>query len=636
MKTFQSLENNGTLIISNQIDRPHQGTLVGDHDGKLYLGKGIVRPQLVNPINGVVEEEQCVADLAFDKSTADLSEVEFYPLNVVSDQKCRLNAQAIYFSAKDPAAFIEEDNKRFENLNAFDFMSKEATRKIKAGVPPALLIETAAVWKMYSQYEVRGIRSLVLASELVPQYDVRKINLGATEAEKLALAWDQANDDIPCFMLLVKTAENLAKQLGCSINDLYAKPFLIHRDPALPDGTSLTPMLFAGVLAWDNNCRINEGIILRPDNKYWKCMGGDFDGDYAVCIEPTETLRPNKAVARTDYVIAGKKYPTDNIIDHMVQDAEDSILQLLGPVILASTRLIERGLLDNETAAIAAGVAQGSVSAKKHPVDSEAVNTEANFIFNKVRDGSDNGNKPYISDYINTLNNTKELKNKVEAWEDLVKHLSTWEEDGTSIELALCKRIRLLDQLFKDIEFFRHMEKVSLPNFIQDNARVLCSEVAKDLIKELTKQYLSEIKSLNEEVYTEDENAAQEYREAMLDTVRILRTKFELAAVTGIIDDIKVPLLDAQYALVGYAPAKVAARNVPAEVFEALGKNTKRIIINVFGHDWENKAYSVEDITPIYSNKNEYDLFSRDIKEVNLAVISKAKNSTRVVLEVCQ
>lgn len=639
MKTFSIDYNDGTLIISNQIDKPRQGTLVGELDGKLYLGKGVVRPQLRNPNTGDVEEEQHVDKVAFDKDLADVSKVKFYPLNELRDQKCQLNSQTIYFAVKNPAAFIEQDNKRFESLSAFDFMSKDSTRKIKAGVPPTLLIETAAVWKMFSQFDVQGVRSLALASELVPQYDIRKVQPDAPEALRVATAMECIGDFYPCFMMLRKTAYNLAKQCGCTVDDLYGKPFLIHRDPALPDGTSLIPMLMAGILDWDNGCKVQEGIVLNPENKFWTTMGGDFDGDYIVCVNPTPTLQPRGVVARPNFRQNGKKYASNDIIQQMVQNSEESITSLLGPIILSAARLAERNLDSDELRAITAGVAQGSVEAKKHSVDAQSIMENATHIFEDVRQGNEDGAYPYFSDYINELKNTKDLDKKIEKWNRLKEALPMWEERGTALEKALCARFRLLDQLFNDIQFLRSQQRVTLPKFITDAARTLCSFEAQEAVKGLTDTYLAEVYRLSEDIYVETDEDEQEnkiYRDSILDGVRVMRTKFQLAAVTGLIGNIQLELKDAQYALAGFAPSKVAARFVPAEIFEELGKKTKRIIIPLTGLTWENKIYKVSDISPIPSCTKEWEAFSNGMSEVHVTIISNTKHSTRVVLEVKQ
>ena len=629
MKTFSSDFNDGTLLITKQVSAPLQGTLTYETEGKIVLGKGIVRPPIVTEY-GDKEDEQIVEDAAFKKSFVGARELQFYSLNALNDQKCSLGKQSIYFACKDPAAFVRKDNERFRSLSAFDFMSKNATRKIKAGVPPAMLIETAAVWNMYDKFEIQGVRTLAIASELVPSGTVSANEESARFEE--AFATLENDTYIPAFYLMVDTAVSLAKQIGCQPHEMKGKYFLIHRDPSLPDGTSLVPMMCIGFASWETGDK-HYGIVFHPKNPYWKAMGGDFDGDYAVCLKPTEQLLPRGALPRASYRLKGKKYDSDNILDRMIQDAEDSTTSLLGPAILGAMRLVERELDNDSIRSVCASVAQASVEAKKHVVDSETVNTEFQYIMREIRDGSMNGAYPYISDFTNEISNTKSFESKTELWQKLITLLPIW-TNGTALEKALCERLQLLDNLFQDIEFFRHQKRTTLPQALVQSAQQLASPAATEAMKELTKYYNSIARQLQEVEYT-GEDDRDSFLADIRDELKALGAKFNLATVTGLIGCTKTSILDAQYAMIGYGPGRLAARFVPAEVFEALGTVSKRIITQLIGTEWKNGEYTIEDIKPIPSCKSDVDHFLQNITSVKVTVIKNSPNSTRVLLENC-
>jgi hypothetical protein len=629
MKMFNSAVNDGTLFITTKTNRPLQGTLVNKKDGKFILGKGIVRPPLITEY-GEQEDEQLVEDAAFGKSFANTDTLDFYPLNDLSDQKCTLNKQAVYFACKNPHEFIKQDTQRFNSLSAFDFMSKDAARKIKTGVPPALLIETAAVWKMIDRFAVQGVRSLAIASELVPSGVLSAVS--PEDKMEQALRAIERDEYTPSFLLLSDTAKQLAKQLGCSISDLKGKYFLIHRDPSLPDGTSLVPMVMMGVASWANGS-VHEGIVFHPSNRYWQNMGGDFDGDYAVVLKPTPTLFPRGPLPRTNYRVKGKKYDSGNIIDMMIQDAEDSVASLLGPTILNAMRLVERGLDSDSMRSACASVAQASVEAKKHAVNSDVVSTEAQYIMTQVMEGSFQRTYPYIVDFTNEISNTKNFEGKAELWQKLVSYLPYWEQKGTLLEQALCERIATLHQLFSDVEFFRHQKRAKLPQTMVEHAKSQASAEAAEAIKELTVTYNKTARSMQEVEYT-DEEARDSHIADIRDELKGISAKFNLAITIGLIGNVKVSPLDAQFAMIGYGPARLAARFVPAEVFEVCGVKAKRLITQLIGTNWESKEYQVIDVSAIPSCASEVNAFLQGVQSVQVTVIRNSPNSTRVLLEV--
>lgn len=635
MQTFDSSNNDGTLVISMQVQEPMQGTLIASKDGKYYLAKGISRPPFKHPLSGEVEPEQHVEQAAFGKKLADVDEYKMYKIGEIGRRDFTMNMQTVLFASAYPAELIEHDNKRFETLTALDLLSKDAARKVKAGVSPSLLIEAMSPSDKFRKLDVKGIRSTVYASDMVHvNTDLPLWRQSGDKADKMERMFKIATNGktMSCFMLLPKSSVELAKQCNCSEADLIGRVFLIHRDPALPDATSLFPSIFLGTLEWANGCKNQYGIIMHPKDPYWKSAGGDFDGDDGAVIVPSPVLLPRGPISRPDYVTGKKEKSDATVRQQMIEACHDSVTGLLGPVILAATRLIERGEASDKVRAITAAVAQGSVSAKKHIVDVDAIMAEAMHIFELVRDGSSNGAVPYISDYTNALRQASGTEAKEKAWAALVKALPVWEETGTPIEKALCKRTRILDQLFQDTNFFRIQARPELPRSIVNGARALCIPEVRDAIQIIAEEYRGYAAMAGEEHEHEDDNVKESYIADIRDALRTCRAKFQLAAITGQIGNLKTTPREAQIALIAYAPARVAVKMASAELFEELGTSTRRIIINLVGHGWENGEIGISQLTPVPNCKADLDVLAKVSDKLYMQVISSARNSTRVCL----
>lgn len=130
----------------------------------------------------------------------------------------------------------------------------------------------------------------------------------------------------------------------------------------------------------------------------------------------------------------------------------------------------------------------------------------------------------------------------------------------------------------------------------------------------------------------EDQALREGLAAELRDELKIMREKFRLASITGEIEGIKADPKTVQVAMIAYGPAKIAARMVPSEVFAELGTNTRRVILNLVGHDWKNGEYMMSHINPIPGCLGAFQLFSANGGACQLEVISKAKNSTRVIL----
>lgn len=608
MRTYQSSENDGTIAITNQVLRPMQGTLVLGDQNNLTVAKGIIRPLLVDETSGESEEEMFCNEAGFNKTIS--GKGSFYKLGDVGKQRCRLAYQTVLFSTLDPAKIINEDSKRFETQTALDLLGEEARCKISVGVPPALLMDEMAPWESFRQFQAPGIRATVYGSDLVPFVP-----------------------DFSHFMLLPGSAKLLADQMGLDVCTLVGKSFLIHRDPALPDGTSLFPSIFYGVLKWTTSNKDHHGIILNPADPSWFAAGGDFDGDAANVYFSSDILVPRDAVERPDFLTAKRGYVSALIAEQIMEQANETVTQLLGPTILGAMRLLERDEASTYMRAVMAGVAQASVQAKKHTVDIDTVTALSQMISETVRRFGEQ--RPYISDYVNALNQASGTKDKVEAWKDLINAVDrgTWNK-GTNIEKALANRALTLNQLFKDTDYFLTAERASLPKPMVEAAQSKCSVEIREAMVSMAKQYrdvVFESGALDGDELLDDE-VRETYKASLLDTMRTMRGKFDLACTTGQIDGRAFDIHDAQIAMIAYGPARLSSRFVPASVFEEIGVNTKRMICQLGGHNWSDKVYDISYIKPIPACVRDFNLFSKDLKEVNVEVISKSPRSTRVLL----
>lgn len=611
MRTYESSENDGTIAITYQVSRPMQGTLIIGDASDVTVAKGIMRPPMLDEVTGDCEPEMFCKEAGFGKTIA--GQGQFYKLGDVGKQRCRLAYQTVLFSARDPADIIKEDSRRFETQTAMDLLGLEARRKISVGIPPALLMDEMAPWDAFRQLQAKGIRATVYGSELVPPPF-------------------KGNESY--FMLLPDAAELLAEQLEVEVDSLINQIFLIHRDPALPDGTSLFPSVFYGILKWANDEKDGHGIVLHPKDPYWNAAGGDFDGDAANVYFPAPSLVPRGAVDRPDFKVAKRNYVGTSVTEQILEQANESVTQLLGPTILGAMRLFERGEDSEYMRAILAGVAQASVQAKKHSVDSETVLLQSQMITDMVRRHGDY--RPYVSDFLNALNQAKGTEAKVAAWSTFVDAVNagTWEE-GTRLEAALADRARILDQLFKDTDYFLTSTQAALPKPMLEAARAKCSPESRIAMSNMARQYrevVAQSGAFEEDSELTDEEVRETYKADLIDKMRTMRGKFELACITGQIDGEKFTPREAQIALIANGPARLAARFVPAAIFEEIGVNTKRMICQLGGHRWSNRIYEVGYIKPIPACAHDFALFSKDLKECHVEVISKSPRSTRVLI----
>ena len=628
-------ENDGTIAITSYAAQPMQGTFIGeDNNGGLVVAKGIIRPPLLDNTTGEVEQNSTVKEAAFGKCMEDGSVGEFYPIREVGKEKCRMAYQTLLFGAKNPADLIDWDTAGILNTTALSLLSVESRKKVTAGVPVSLLIQDMAPWDMMRRFDVRGVRATVYGSSLVPRGDAEdELTQSITKLFESVGFEQELNWSQSWFKVLPATAESLAGQLSVMPDELMGRWFLIHRDPALPDGTSLFPARFGGVLNWATDCSNDHGIVLNPQDPQWQAAGGDFDGDSATIYVPSLWLLPRETVSRLDYKLNGRSYNSKEIGEQILESIADTTTQLLGPVILNAMRLAERELDVKELRILAASAAQASVQAKKHSVDSEATIVATSLITQAAREGTEDGTRPYISDFLNQMRNAQGAEAKVEVWQTLVEKANSglWDQ-GSSIERALVRRIEAVDALFKDIGYFQSLKQSTMPQTLRAAAIAVTPPAVADAVSALADMYQVEAAKIGTLVDVTEEDLHESYGAIIADNLRSLRARFFLAATTGKLPQLTASIHEVQCGLIGYGPAKLAAQYCSSETFMSLGQRSKRVIVSLLGHDWVNGMCDINSLRPIPNCTTDVQVFSTDLQFCQLEVIAKAKNSTRVCL----
>ncbi len=601
---FSEKENDGTVAIDPNVNRPIQGTFFAKESDVITVAKGIVRPPIVYCTKK--EAPARVKEAAFGREMP--SKGKFSPIGALGRENCTMNYQTVLFSIEKPADLIRTDNKRFEDISAFSVLSKDSYAKVEAGVPLALLTDSVSPWKLLGKFDVPGVRATVYASNLITPgwFGV----LPGTHKE---------------LMYLAKKHLGIKKE-----KDAFCMPFFMHRDPALPDGSSMHELRYLGACDFDTGT--NEtfyGIIINPLDPAWKCAGGDFDGDSASIFLPVEGLVNTHSrgfdVLRTN----GTVYQTEDIEEQIIEASCKETTELLGPIILSAIKLAERGMLDDQTRHRAATVAQAAVDAKKHPVNDDHALLLARGIFEPVNLYEQAAGHPYVASLINTLKNVKGEKEKTAAWKDLVKHVQILKKNHpTAVEQAMIERIEVLNTLFEDVGFLRAQIRAELPAFMRERAKAKTTDTARLIVQDLCNEYLNIARSASIAAEEFDDEFRDSYLDVTKEKLRAQRQKIRFACLLGW-DTTHAK--EIQYAMIGYGIARLAAIYVQSETFQELKGTCQELIINLIGHDWKNGQYKLSDLTPIPSCKPDLKVFS-DEDKINLKVVSKAKHSTRVHL----
>jgi hypothetical protein len=603
-----------------------QGTYVAETSTGLVCAKGIVRPPLVTS-DGRTEEEQHCDKAAFGKHLADGPSGKFYKVQKVGQRDCGFSYQTALFSLEHPEDLIDWDTARFLDLSALDLLSREARKKVECGVPISFLLTEMTPWNLITAFEVEGTRTTVYGSELVPRGD-EPTDSAITDAFAAAGISVHSDWETSWFMLLPDTMGKLCRQLNCTPTDLYKMEFLVHRDPALPDGTDLYPARYAGMLKWAGS-ENGHGIILHPQDPYWKQAGGDFDGDDATIYLRQPFMEPIGPIGRPNYRTKGRKYSSETVADQMVEAAADKTPGMLGSSILGLMRLIERGLGDEANRSLGAAVAQAAVDAKKHPVNHEAVAMANRMVAQQVRDGRE-VTPSYISDYLNEMGNASGAEAKLAVWGAMCALIDAgWWVNGAPVERALVRRINVLRTLFEEVNWYRELRSQQIPQTIKQAAVAkVNNNKLSDVVTRLTNEYAAESVVLGQ--FDKDDSDRQTHARRVSE----LRSKAKLLATTGWIEDVRVEPRLAQYALIAYGPQRLAAQFVPSEVFEELSGTAKTLFVSLGGVALESGIYDVADIRPIPNCERHWAQFAKNCGDkVKVVVLGTAARSTRVRIE---
>lgn len=602
--------NDGTIFVSDNISQPVQGTYYGTNaDGQAVLDKGIARPTLYCPYTHEREEVTYVSADAFGHSMEGSSGY-FSQLGELGPQRMRLGLQAVMFNFAHPDAIMQKDTDRIRGKSVSAFLDEEGLRKYKAGIPLALLLDPLAMWARVGQISVPGIRAVAYASDLVP----------ATP-----------EDGVPIFKLLPDSGLRLMKQVRrrreanvkC-VDDMVGMTFVIHRDPALPDASCMFRARFGGVLEWTNECKNKHGVVMNPACKKWKGAGGDFDGDTAGVIDfPDEEkfqLRPT--LARTSWKTGGTKYVSSGIAGQMLEAAGDEAVGLLGPLVIAAMCLLERDAADDSMLALVASAIQASVEAKKHAVDTQRVVNTYQQIGGYVRALSNDGAMPFLIRGFNEINNASGVAAKLEAWSNIKTTADNLADRSSlsSIEAALLDRVRALTEAFEATEFARQERRASMPSALRNAARAACDKEVGKRVEAMTKRYVEAVADREAGGLHVDDDPADPVEDPLAAKVRQLRDQFALACITGNVNGVAGSIEQAQIAVLGYGPIRIAAREVPAEIIERFAAPVEMVAISLIGK-WEDGVYSLKDLNPVPNCKSDLRLLDREISGQQVDVL---------------
>lgn len=601
-RTFNEKDNDGTVVITRDVDEAFPGTLrVSSPDGNLFY-KGMVRPPLVNP-EGDRRETPCIcadAQLGKKLDPAVVGNIEFYPVRTLPGEFASVNYQAVMFGHKDPASYIREDTKRnFEEKSVLDILTPEDRKKVEAGVPPAMLIGQYAPWSWVTKFvPEKAARATVYGSYLV---------------------------DNPTG---VKLLEKTWRRIGCPKPGTYVT---LHRDPAVPDGSSTASYRYEGLLHWESGVDV-DGIALHPLSDSWKAAGGDFDGDAAVIFRgqvgdwTVHHAREHDPL-KTDTKYQGVRYADGSVAwASTVMGTISGFANLLGSAVNLAMRLRELGPLDGEVASHAQCVIQGSVDAKKHPVDAR----RGNSMYADLKDTVDllAPEDGFLLDRLQVLRKAGGFDQKVEAWGMLVDYAK--EVTGKSVIVtAMCERIVAIDRLFGQTNWLRG-SRVGLPGDMRKTARaeVMRMESGRNqirLVTNLSNIYRGLIREANDTRLSEVER--QMRRDRAYEVRNSIRTAVHLGELHP-------------WALVGYSPHRMAAQLVSADDFAALNKSIRYVECGmVYGncHDFEADEYTEADPQAVLEHlvdqdKGRVGALLEHVASVSMKVLKRYDRSVRVAL----
>jgi hypothetical protein len=610
---FPDSHNDGTIMITSEATHPEPGTAQCNRKGKRLCYKGMVRPPLM--VDGVVERE-CVTDKAqFGLATPGGGEVmEFWPVRDLPHERASLNYQAVLFGLRDPAAFIEKDNARLDKMDIREVVTQEEWRKIQAGVPPALILRSYAPWRWLGQFRSRRqARATVFGSHLVPVGQVRL--LPGTFAK---------------FSSYKEVLDEGGKPTGERVL-VWEPEIVLHRDPALPNASSMCSYRLAGVAYWagvDSDNPDAEGIVLNPLDPHWKQAGGDFDGDAAVAfvlpddqlkpVVPTENLRTNRANA----MVKLRGVPQ---VEATILAMVSGFTSKLGTAVMSATRLAERNwangdvTLTPEIAKIASQVVQAAVDGKKHAVDATRGYQLLQTL--KITEAEHRPDGGYLLDWIHGVRVASGDAEKEVAWRTLVEEVGRRGENLSPVERAMIARIKILDRIYRSVGWLRGSSTV-MPENIRNAAVAL--EYSLDegdmaeriqIVEELARRYRDAARHLRD--------PDSDVRLAAQEGLRLVKIQVRLAILEGRISEAT---------LLAYGPHRMAAELVSASTFEELGATARYLKTVLFGDNWQDGEVDVRVLTPIPSMQAEFDSLAPKEGLVKIRILTRGARTTRVEL----
>lgn len=614
LPTFDEKDNDGTIAITTDVNKPMQGTFYSTGSSGVVMAKGIIRPPLYKVPHTrqeagrrIIVEEQCrVGTGSFKRDLQ--PEGVFYALSHNPAENCKMNYQTAVFSLKDPATLIRSDTAEMD-LSALASLSALARQKVAAGIPAALLMGDFSPWSVIGSFSRKGVRAKVYGSYKVPK---------------------------GYFGLLPRSMEEMANLFGPE--NLLDQPFLIHRDPALPDGTCTYEARCVGEFDFYGSSRKERGVVINPHDPLWKAAGGDFDGDSAAVFAGSQDDLISR-VDRWPLRLDGHKFSDMDVVDRFKAQLEEPTANLLGPLVLAAVRLMERGILGEQMRAAAATAIQSAVEAKKHPVDHNQVMGIAQELFTEVRETRLIDGLEFITTLLNLLKNASGDAAKLEAWERLVEGARDILQFGypeSNAEVALSERVLAVDQMFRDIGFLRAAVRPELPPLLRNRARQLRTDEAFVFIDDISKLYRSLLQERDELRNLGDQGAGYATQDEF--ETRLKRLRAELSNVREQyryylkLGTEECTAEDLQIAMLAYGPPKLAAQFVSLEVIQSLAASSKEVFVNLIDHNWKDGFYKLGDLRPVPNCVADLKLFGPPDLEVELRVVSTARRSTRVHL----
>lgn len=583
-------ENDGTILISSQFSEPLPGTLlVGD----TFL-KGVCRPPL--RIEKNIESEGHCTDAQFGQTVPDNPTGTFYPVRHLPREQAALNLQAVLFGAEHPENVIRDDNVRLENLNIKDMLTNEQRRKVKAGVPVSLLIGELNPWKWATQLKCAGTRATVFGSALV---------------------------DLNTIWLLPESYRELRLANGGKTPEFV----VVHRDPALPNASSMVTYRLAGCAKWTSSSR-GRGIVLNPKEPNWKLAGGDFDGDSALVFAQPYFPLADRVPVTKDLKRNTKRPVTETTLVTEIMANFDGFASQLGPTIAAAQRLAEIDRLTPELRNTTSIVAQGAVSAQKHVMDTAS----GYAMYKEIKDQVPKDT--YLLDLLRNIGNAPEIataKNpsKADLWKNLVELALEVDTDTLSrIQKPLIERILILNELYESVDWLRESRsKTPLP----------------DRLRNAAKQALLDVEGIDAAEHTAwVQGWTADYRHVMRaihDTPEEDEDDVDLDEQRELLKTLRNELLQAllnkdvhPYALLAYGPHRIAAELVDADYFEALSQTPSQIELPIVG-EIEDGTYHWSDlhIVPSELKRDPALQAIAPDTEVYIAVMRKTAKTTRVI-----